>query len=273
MEYRRYLFVSDVHYCQESYGGLTRDEKAERTLCQIREEYVRAPYERIFFLGDYSLDHWGWNGGGTWITEGRSYTRDFVEKYCRDLPAPYCMIAGNHEQFGEALWQELTGFGRSAVIEDGDCLFILWDSFGADLDPAVHSDGTYTAPDVRAIRAAMDAHPGKKVFLCSHYFAPNGSEEEAALIADPRVVCLVAGHTHSAKVITLPEAYGGKKILQTGSWGGVGPQSETHWGVRDLCVYVDRVESAYFVQGNDLTDKGISYTVPAGRQDTAEIFF
>ena len=76
------------------------------------ERQVKSP-DAILFLGDYSLDHWAWNVKGSWLTEGKSYTKQFVETYLKELPAPHFMLAGNHEQYGEELWKSITGFSRS----------------------------------------------------------------------------------------------------------------------------------------------------------------
>ena len=48
-------------------------------------------------MGDYSLDHWAWNVKGSWLTEGKSYTKQFLETYLKELPAPHFMLPGNHE--------------------------------------------------------------------------------------------------------------------------------------------------------------------------------
>ena len=269
---KRILIVSDVHFCQFEYGGIPRDEKAQRLVAQIKEEYEKEPFELILFLGDYSLDHWAWQTKGTWLTHKKSYTKEFIDRFCAELPAPYYMLAGNHEQYGEKLWRELTGFGRSEEIVVDDCLFILWDSFGGELDPTEHSDGCYTPPKCEEIRAIMDKHPDKRVFLCSHWFSPCGSEAEKELIRDERVVCLFQGHTHSSKILTLPEDYGSKRILQAGSWAGINSSATERWGVRDLCIYEDRISSSYIVKEHSLSDDdGKAYVFPAEIRDSIEL--
>lgn len=271
MKQHRILLLSDLHYCQEEYGGISRDEKGKRILAQIREEHEKDPFALILFLGDYSLDHWGWKSFGTWLTEGKSYTKQFLQTFLQDLPAPHYFLPGNHEQYGEALWRDITGCGRDAQFVVGDYLFILWDSFGADLDPTEHSDGTYTPPDVEKIRGIMDAHPKKRVILCSHSFQPCLTEEEAALIRDERIVCLFQGHTHLSDVRTLPVEYGSKKLIQTGAWASTAPNGATPWGMRELYLEDDRITSAYLVYGQRLMHRERPYTVAPRRQDEIEI--
>ena len=271
MSSHRILLLSDLHYCQDEYGGIPRDEKARRIRELIHEEHKKDPVSMILFLGDYSLDHWAWNIKGSWLTEGKSYTADFVELVCRDLPAPYYMLPGNHEQYGPELWKKLTGFDRSAHFLLGGYLFILWDSYGADLDPTEHSDGTYTPIDVAAVRALMQQHPGVPVILCSHAFYPNLSEEEAALIRDERIVCLFQGHTHYSEIRTLPAEYGGKKLVQTGGWASTTSNGGCPWGLRELYLEEDRIRTGYIVPTQQLMSKGRPYTVAGRYQDAIEI--
>lgn len=271
MEAKRVLLLSDLHYCQDEYGGISRDEKAQRILKFIQDEHAKAPLAAILFLGDFSLDHWAWNTKGTWLTEGKSYTKLFLDTYLQQLPAPHFILPGNHEQYGEELWKQLTGFSRSGELVVGDYLFILWDSFGANLDPTEHSDGTYTPIDVAAARAAMERHPDKKVILCSHYFMPTLDAQECELIRDERIVCLCMGHTHYTGVNMLSREYGCKLVLQTGSWGGTGSSGRWPWGGRELWLKDDCVTSAYIVPEQSLLQSGIPYTVAARTQDTATI--
>lgn len=268
---KRILIVTDIHFCQEEYGGISRDEKAELLIKQIFAEYARDPFEWILFLGDYSLDHWKWSLKGSWLTHGKSYTKEFVDRFCGNLPAPFYMLAGNHEQFGEETWKEITGCSRHAEIAVDDFLFILWDSYGADLDPTEHSDGTYTPPNVAQIRAIMDQHPNKKVFLCSHYFKPNGTAQEIELIRDPRVICLFQGHTHKSNIITLPEEYGSKLLVQAGGWTKITPADAPVWGVRDLYLEKRSITSRYILTECELFHKGEAYKIPAGDRDEVEI--
>ena len=271
MEKRRVLLLSDIHYCQEEFGGISIDEKAQRLIEQINTEYQKDPFVLILFLGDYSMDHWRGGSQGTWLTRQVSYTKLFVDKYCHLLPAPYYMLAGNHEQFDEKQWQEITGCSRSAHFVVGDYLFVLWDSFGDNLNPVEHADGTYTPPDTEKIWNIMSQYPEKMVILCSHYFRPTCEPAECALISDPRVVCLFQGHTHDPDVITLAEEYGAKKLIQTGGWADVAPGSNWVWGVRELYLEDNRITSGYLVPRQQLYYMDKLYTVSARCQNTVEI--
>lgn len=271
MSRKRILIVTDLHYCHENYGGIDSGEKIELLVNQINDEYSSDPFEFILFLGDYSLDHWAWNVKGSWLVHGKSYTAEMTERYFGDLPTPYYMLAGNHEQYGNEMWKKLTGCEREAVAELDDSLFILWDSFGGDLDPTEHSDGTYTAPSVEKIRAIMDDHPNKRVFLCSHWFAPNGTEEEKELIRDKRIACLFVGHSHRSSIVTLPEEYGKKQMIQCGAWASVSTDDTFRWGVRDLVLDGELAVSSYIIPYHEITIDGNTVKVEAVIKDVANI--
>lgn len=132
---KRILLASDLHHCHLTWYGLSSEERMERLIRDLNEEYRRDPYEVILFLGDYSLDFWEWDTKGCYLNEGRSYTREFVERYCPRLPSPYLMIPGNHEQYGEETWRRITGCSRKGVWTTDGWQFILLDNFSANLDP------------------------------------------------------------------------------------------------------------------------------------------
>lgn len=276
---RRFLIVTDTHYCHETeynqirYGNITNDEKAARIIAQIEKEYKREPFDMIFFLGDYSLDHWVWHTLGSYLTMGVSYTDLFVKKYMQNLPAPYLMIPGNHEQFGEEKWREITGMGRTSHAVFDDILFILWDSYGANLDPTEHSDGTYTPIDVPYVRGLMNQYRDKKVILMSHHFTPAYTQEEIDLITDERVLCLFQGHTHSAEIEILPDEYGNKKNMHSGGWSHLLPDTVVPWGVRDIVIEDNTLTSSFFVDAFTFTNGGKEYHVEERISETVEIKF
>lgn len=270
---KRMLFISDFHYCQEIYGEISIDEKARRLINQINDEHKKHPIDYILMLGDYSLDYWGWFTKGAYLTKGESYTARFFERYAKALPAPYFALAGNHEQYGEQFWKQITGNARSGAVTVGDTVFIMWDSYGADLDPTDHSDGTYTPPNVNEIRKIMDKNKGKRFILCSHYFNPCYTKEEIELINEPSIACLFIGHTHYACTEDLPTEYGGKKMIHCGSYAGISPAEKYPWGLRDLYIDENGIESSYLVAEHSLFQNGKSYTIQAHTQDEIKIFF
>lgn len=283
MERKRILIASDIHLCHIDWYSIPTEERMEAFIRDVIAEYEREPFEALLLLGDYSLDHWKWNIRGSWLNEGRSNTDRFVKKYLSRLagyPFELRMIAGNHEQYGAELWKTFTSHARQEYYVCGDWLFILTDTYGGDLDPAFHSDGTYSGADTAFIRRVMAEHPGKKAVLCAHWFAP---EQESAdfrrlVREEDRIVCLFAGHNHLSCAVTLPEELGGKKMFCTGHYsyaGGGLPVQDCMWGFREVVLDGDTLNTGYITPANVLMPDGQteSYRHPYGIQDTDCVVF
>ena len=83
----------------------------------------------------------------------------------------------------------------------GGVLFVLDDTFGANLDPTEHSDGTYRGADAAWIAEEMAKYPDLPTVLMAHHFEPaRESEEFSRLVESPRVRLLLSGHVHTADV-------------------------------------------------------------------------
>ncbi len=267
---KRILLASDIHNCHKDWYGVSNAERMERFVRHVREEYEREPFEMILFLGDYSLDFWVWDELGCYVDHQESRTQEFVEMHLSRMPAPWMMIAGNHEQYGEAKWHEITGCSRQGAVTVGSWLFILTDGFGADLDPTAHSDGTFTPVNVSFVRDQMAKYPDHKVVLCSHHFDPRFETEEGkALIQDERVVCLFAGHVHLSRAA---EVFG-KPLFWTGNYSYSGEKDplKSMWGFREAILTDDRLVTRYITPENTIVLDGQEVTVPYGTQDEAEI--
>lgn len=280
MSRKRFLIASDIHLCHVDWYGVPTAERMERFVRHVKEEYAKDPFEALLFLGDYSLDHWKWDIQGCYLTEGRSRTKEFVDGYVSsllELGVPIGFIAGNHEQYGDKLWNELTGYDRKDFIICGDILFILLDTFGADLDPTEHSDGTFIPSDVAYIKALMENYPSKKVILAAHHFDPEKESEEFKRLVcdDDRILCLFGGHVHKSDVIELGEEWGGKALLYTGNYSYCGvkdaPPTASMWGFRDLIIDGDTLESRYITPENDILLDGTHVHQPYGYQDEYKI--
>ena len=276
MSKHRFLIASDTHWCHLDWYGVPTEERMARFVRHVKDEFEKEPFEALLLLGDYSLDHWKWNIKGCWLTEGKSNTRTFAEVCVGELEklgVPIAMIAGNHEQYGEALWTELTGYRRRDHLICGDILFILPDTFGADLDPTEHSDGTYCGVDVAYVKEIMAKYPEHKVVLCAHHFAPEReSEEFKALVREnDRILTLFGGHVHRSNVVELGEEWGGKALLYTGNYSyntGKEADAETSfWGFRDLILDGDTLISHYITPENTAVLEGKEIHHAYGTQD------
>lgn len=279
MSPKRYLIASDIHWCHLDWYGVPTEERMARFVRHVKEEYEKEPFEALLLLGDYSLDHWKWNIKGSWLAEGKSYTKVFTDRVVsqlKQLGVPIAMIAGNHEQYGEVLWHEITGYARRDFVVCDDVLFILPDTFGAELDPTEHSDGKYCPADVAYIREIMAQYPDKRVILCAHHFAPAAeSEEFRALVRDEaRILCLFGGHVHKSDVVELGDEWGGKALLYTGNYSyNTGKEENAQvsmWGFRDLILSDGTLTSRYITPENAIVLNGQEIVHPYGVQDVYE---
>jgi len=276
----RIIIMSDIHYCEDGWYGVTQQIKRDWLCADLQREYETDPYDALLLLGDYSLDHWFWNTKGTYLTKGVSNTKLFKEQ-CLDKIAPsgvsVRMIPGNHEQYGHALWKELTGFERNSYLVCGPILFVLLDTFGGYLDPTEHSDGTYTGANVAQIRELMTRFPDKKVILCAHWFDMEAESEEFRdlLKSEDRILCLFCGHKHRSKVEYTDEACGKKPIIHSGNYSYSGESNAVRClnGYRELVITEDGISSKYILPAHTYTIENVTFTTEYAQQDEIKIQF
>ncbi len=265
----RIILASDIHNCHVDWYGISNEERMERFVRHMCEEYEKDPYELILLLGDYSLDFWAWGIQGCYVNKKESRTQEFVNKLMPRIPAPWKMIAGNHEQYGEAKWREITGCSRQDAVRIGNWLFILLDSFGANLDPQVHSDGTYSPIDVSFVQAQMEEFPDCRVVLCAHHFDfDHEGKETKELIRDPRIACLFSGHVHLSSFLHLPEEFGGKPLIRTGNYSYSSDPNPLNdcWGFREVILNQNHFISRYITPENNLFLDGKEIQIPYHKQ-------
>ncbi len=277
MERKKIIIASDIHLCHEPWLGVPPEERVQRFVDDIKREYEREPFEALLLLGDYSLDHWKWQIKGSYLTEGKSYTKIFVDKYLsqlKELPIEIRMIAGNHEQYGEEKWHTLTGYRREDTYVTGDWLFILMDTYKADLDPTEHSDGTYTGADMEFIRASMAKYPDKRVIICAHYEEAWKDKEEfkALLREDARIVCHFVGHHHRSEIWGMEE-FGAKPTFGCGHYAKSGTKQPTDcmWGYRRLILTDKYIDCCYVTPENEIFLDGEKILHKYGEQDSMRI--
>ena len=276
----RVIIMSDIHYCADGFYGVDQKEKCERLCTDLEREYKNDAYSALLLLGDYSLDHWAWNTKGTYLTRGVSDTKTFRED-CLDRMAPEGvarkMIAGNHEQYGEELWEKITGFCRKDYLVCGPVLFVLLDTFGGDLDPSEHSDGTYVGADVEYITELMARYPDKKVILCAHWFDMEKESEEfrALLSCEERIVCMFCGHNHISRIASSGESAGNKPIIYTGNYSYSGEKNPVRClsGYREVIITDEGISSKYIVPSHTYTMEKMRFTTEYAEQDAIEVHF
>ncbi len=247
MKDHRIIICSDLHLCHRDWYGPTGEERLEEWLFAMEKTYVNRPYSHVFMLGDYSLDFWAWDIKGCYLNEGKSYTARFIKEFASRLPAPYLMLAGNHEQYGEEKWKELTGNSRKWAKKVGGWLFIGCDNFAGNLDPTEHSDGTYTPTDLPFITEQMELYPDAPVILLSHWFELTKEPQEFFdfLQKEKRITLLFCGHDHLNKITDLSEYGAEVSIYHDGNYSYTGKPQEQLWGFCELILSEEGVAVQY----------------------------
>ena len=263
------LMMSDVHLCHMSWNGHTSEYRMDKMVKDLNAFNKEDPYSNILFMGDYSLDFWQHGEGGSYVNEGISNTKRLKDEYLSRLDCQnYVMIPGNHEQYSNQKWKEITGNDRQTSLVIGGWLFILLDNFNADLDPKHHSDGTYTQTDVEYIKQEMAKHPDMPVILAAHYFdISKESDELKALVAgQERIVCLFSGHEHHNKNVRLSKDWGSKYVFNFGNYSYTKnvPVQRCMWGWRSLKLDSNGVTVSYYSPQSTIKVDGKDYTNTAG---------
>jgi len=255
----RVLFCSDVHLCHCDWYGLSSEQRLEGMVERLNAYHARRPYEKLVFLGDYSLDFWEWSICGSWLREGVSNTARFISQYASRLHAPWHMLPGNHEQYGNDRWLQWTGTPRESSFVLGGYLFVCCDNFAGLLDPTEHSDGVYSPTNLSYVRAQLDAHPGLPVILCAHFF--DLDKEPPAFFDfirnETRITLLVCGHDHLAGVVDPGDITDHVCIYHDGqySYSGRTPQ-DPMWGFCDAQLTETGIDIRYVEPDNTFFDNG-----------------
>lgn len=244
------LILSDVHFCHSVWYGITAEKRMEMMVDNLNRAYEKEPYEAILFLGDYSLDFWGWSIGGCYLHDKYSYTDRFVKEV---LPKIRCenkyLIPGNHEQYSHEKWKEITGSERQFSLVIGNVLYLMADNFSGDLDPDHDSDGTYTPTDLKFVKAQMEKYPKLPVVLCAHYFDMEKETDEfkAFLKNESRIICLFCGHEHMCIAEGLGAECGDKFMFHCGNYAYASSAlPNCMFGWREVTVENGTLKTVYF---------------------------
>ena len=262
----RIVITSDVHYTtalenhSEYWYGVKLEDRMQLWVNSILEEHERQAIDLIIVNGDVSLDYWV--GGGSYLTNGTKETENFMTEYVAQLQeiAPVIVMPGNHEQYDDATWQELTGNSRSGTYELGNNVFIMLDSYYVNQTTQTDSDGIYkplSVDEVNQLASQIARYADQKVYIVSHMIdmekqnlADNGAFK-ALLQERDNIIGLFAGHTHETSVLgSGMETYGGKTVAQTGHFSyftkdNIEKTTDNFWGFRDLIITKDSASSRY----------------------------
>ncbi len=260
MKKTRIIFCSDMHLCHKDWYGRSPKERIDNLIQNLNEFYDKNPYEKIIFLGDYSLDHWGTKEGGSWLHEGVSNTANFKRDYASRLKAPYYMCPGNHEQYGYEHWLEIVGTPRDDAFTVGGYLIITCDNYAGILEPTEPSDCLYSVTKIDFIKEKMAEHPCLPVILCGHYFDWNKEPPEFLefLKNENRITLIVCGHDHRTEITDLGERAGNLCIYHDGHYSFSGDSKTPYdvmWGFTECYLTELGIEMRYIEPENTINYK------------------
>ena len=246
----RLLLVTDVHNCHIDWYNTTAEDRLSMMCRSFAEHHERQPYDAILSLGDYSLDFWKWNEGGSYLWNPPiSRTDEFVRQYIPQMPTEFFMIPGNHEQYSHEDWRRITGRPREYAVVYGDYVFAMLDTFAGNLNPTENHDGCYTGINAAFLSAVLDDHPDKTVILCAHDIIPAMEQNHAAqtlIQSEPRIVCAFAGHIHRDNTVLLPPSWRCLPVFYCGDFSyNSGRTGEKNWGYRLLNLNGETLSTEY----------------------------
>ncbi len=259
----RVLLASDIHNNNQlNWYGVSNEKRMEMFVSAVNAEHEKQPFDLILLLGDYSLDFWV--HGGSVLNNGKSNTKDFMKNIASKFPAdvPVFYLPGNHEQYGNEAWKNITGNDRFGTVVLGDNVFVMLDTFAGNLDPTGNSDGTYTGIDMEYLEEQFDSYPNANFYICAHYINQNSEMAKLRKLTaeHDNIVGFFMGHDHKTTVIQLGNSCQNKTIAQLGNFSyGKGGSSETenyYWGFRDLVITPDRAVSRYIVAESNAVING-----------------
>lgn len=228
----------------------------------ILAEHQRQPIDLIIVNGDVSLDFW--SDGGSYIENQIKETEIFIKGYVSQLPkdVPVVVLPGNHEQYDDVTWLNMTGNARNRVYELGNNLFIMLDLYRVDETHQQEGNGKYTPlteEEVKKLRTQIEQYSNHNVYIISHYIdmakqnTADGGAFKTLLEEKDNIIALFAGHTHKSSVLGEGEnTYGGKTVAQTGHFSyftsdftDADKTIDNFWGFRDLIITADSAYSRY----------------------------
>ncbi len=266
------LILTDLHLCHIAWHGMAPEARLEQMITQVNERILTFAPDALLMLGDYSLDFWQWNVGGSMHFDPPvSNTTRFVQDFVSRLTMKPIMLPGNHEQYGQDAWKQITTCDRSFRLDLPSLTLLGLDAFGSDLDPAENSDGTYTSPDLSAISAAL-TETAAPLLLFAHHFDPEKDTPAVvdAIGGEERILALFAGHTH----VISAEQYGTKPLFRCGHYSYPrGSLLDHPWGWREVIVDDSCLKTYYYVPETHPEIDGKSYHQPQTILDEQTLAF
>ena len=197
--------------------GYSQDKKIGEMFADING-YIESngAINSLMLLGDISIDNKGYSN----LKD--DFLKLFKETYLtEDLAYDWYALAGDHDSYTNDEWKAIMGCDRQYSVEVGNAVFIMLDNFAAT-HATSNSGSEYDGIDIDFLTTELAKYPGKSIFLCSHYYAPNkDTENDAAFMAllnqYDNIVCMFRGHSHNSAYYSAG-SLGGFPIIDIGGY-------------------------------------------------------
>lgn len=138
----RFAVVSDIHYdyddTEETNMGI--DTKMMCLINSMNEEHHKKTLDFLLITGDIH--------DNCTLEKMHTFKKDYLWRF----EMPVVVFPGNHDNFTDEVWRELTGYGRQFSLETDDFYFIFCDNFGDNLGKTwlSHWAAYYSSADEQA---------------------------------------------------------------------------------------------------------------------------
>jgi predicted phosphodiesterase len=253
----RFICVSDLHKDQEigeisgiQLGGISSAERLLKLVDDLNKENDIKKVDLVFILGDLSKNNETTDDGVLWVKE------NVVDR----LNMPVYCVHGNHDNYPDADWEALFGYAKNFVVEFGDYVFLLYDTFGTiATDP---DWSTFKDIDLEDLEAKLELYKDKKMFFMSHWIGADGgnpitANHQAALelmATYSNLVCCIQGHDHGF----YQDNWYGVRIVRDGCYSDSWTEQPV-WGYRHFEVINDALYTEKILTDFDYGDYEQAY--------------
>ena len=138
----RFAVVTDIHYEYDD-SEITNMSAHDKTMCLIdavNKEHHKKPLDFLMITGDIH--------DNCTLEKMLAFKKDYLWRF----EMPVVLFPGNHDNFTDEVWRELTGYGRQISLETEDFYFIFCDNFADNIGKTwlSHWAAQYTSEDEQA---------------------------------------------------------------------------------------------------------------------------
>lgn len=217
--------MSDTHYTTDntllssvggSILGYTQSERIAFALQDVTNlQTEKGNLDAVMVLGDLSTDDPGYR-----LLLDANYVEKFKTDFMDQLSVPCYALAGNHDGYTVAEWNEIFGYDREYVVEIAGAKFIMLDTYEAKHTLSA-SGSAYRGMDednLNFLKTELEKEFSGPIFLCAHWFTISFDDSFKELLSQyPNVVCMFHGHSHKNGISKSVDT-ASKYLINTGGY-------------------------------------------------------